>query len=64
MMSPYRHRRHDACDTPAATHSRGHQFVPRYAEGFSHFVTSKTAPIAFGWSDCWVGLAVLSQSSI
>src|SRR5215211_8826169 len=26
-------------------------------EGFSHFVTSMTAPIAFGWSDCRVGLS-------
>ena len=26
-------------------------------EGFSHFVTSMTAPIASGWSVCWVGLA-------
>ena len=29
----------------------------RIIEGFSHFVTSMTAPIAFGWSDCRVGLA-------
>jgi hypothetical protein len=26
-------------------------------EGFSHFVTSMTAPVASGWSDCRVGLA-------
>src|ERR1700716_365706 len=26
-------------------------------EGFSHFVTSVTAPIASGWSGCRVGLA-------
>jgi hypothetical protein len=26
-------------------------------EGFSHFVTSRTAPIASGWSGCRVGLA-------
>jgi hypothetical protein len=26
-------------------------------EGFSHFVTSMTAPIASGWSVCRVGLA-------
>src|SRR6266436_3870588 len=26
-------------------------------EGFSHLVTSTTAPIASGWSDCRVGLA-------
>jgi hypothetical protein len=27
------------------------------AEGFSHFVTSMTAPVASGWSGCRVGLA-------
>ena len=27
------------------------------SEGFSHFVTSMTAPIASGWSGCRVGLA-------
>jgi hypothetical protein len=26
-------------------------------EGFSHFVTSMTAPIASGWSGCRVGLS-------
>src|SRR6202022_2074463 len=26
-------------------------------EGFSHFVTSMTAPIASGWSDCRVGFS-------
>jgi hypothetical protein len=26
-------------------------------EGFSHFVTSMTAPIASGWSGCRMGLA-------
>ena len=26
-------------------------------EGFSHFVTSMTAPIASGWGGCRVGLA-------
>jgi len=26
-------------------------------EGFGHFATSMTAPIASGWSDCRVGLA-------
>jgi hypothetical protein len=25
--------------------------VTRYTEGFSHFVTSMTAPVASGWSD-------------
>jgi hypothetical protein len=38
-------------------HSRCHQFVTRITEGFSHFVTSMTAPVASGWSDCRVGLA-------
>src|SRR5271170_847348 len=38
-------------------HSRGHQFVARYTEGFSHFVTSMPAPVASGWSGCRVGLA-------
>ena len=32
-------------------------FVARYTEGFSHFVTSMTAPVASGWSGCRVGLA-------
>ena len=31
--------------------------MTRYIEGFSHFVTSMTAPVAFGWSDRRVGLA-------
>jgi len=31
--------------------------VTRYTEGFSHFVTSMTAPVASGWSDGRVGLA-------
>ena len=38
-------------------HSRCHQFVARLPEGFSHFVTSMTAPVASGWSGCRVGLA-------
>jgi hypothetical protein len=28
-----------------------------HAEGFSHFVTPMTAPVASGWSSCRVGLA-------
>src|SRR5271156_3955937 len=28
-----------------------------HSEGFSHFVTSMTAPVASGWSGCRVGLA-------
>ncbi len=31
--------------------------MTRYTEGFSHFVTSMTAPVASGWSDRRVGLA-------
>jgi hypothetical protein len=31
--------------------------VTCYTEGFSHFVTSMTAPVASGWSGCRVGLA-------
>ena len=35
-----------------------HQFVTRYTEGYSHFVTSMIAPVASGWSDsCRAGLA-------
>src|SRR4029453_16424681 len=37
--------------------SRCHHFVARLSEGFSHFVTSMTAPVASGWSGCRVGLA-------
>jgi hypothetical protein len=32
-------------------------FVTRLTEGFSHLVTSMTAPVASGWSGCRVGLA-------
>jgi hypothetical protein len=39
------------------THSRCHQFVTRITKGFSHFVTSMTAPVASGWSGCLAGLA-------
>src|SRR3984957_16375572 len=38
-------------------HSSGHLYVTSYTEGFSHFVTSMTAPVASGWSGCRVGLA-------
>src|SRR5271167_92314 len=37
-------------------HSRSHLYVTSYAEGFSHFVTSMTAPVASGWSVRRVGL--------
>ena len=35
----------------------GHLYVTCYTEGFSHFVTSMTAPVASGWSVRRVGLA-------
>ena len=38
-------------------HSRCHLFVARLPEGFSHFVTSMTAPVASGWSVRRVGFA-------
>jgi hypothetical protein len=38
-------------------HSRRHLYVTCYTEGFSHFVTSMTTPVASGWSGCRVGLA-------
>src|SRR5271168_4507970 len=38
-------------------HSRRHLSVTSYTEGFSHFVTSMTAPVASGWSVRRVGLA-------
>jgi hypothetical protein len=33
-------------------------------EGFSHFVTSMTAPIASGWSGCRVGFAPTGKRSL
>ena len=36
-------------------HSRRHLYVTSYTEGFSHFVTSMTAPVASGWSVRRVG---------
>ena len=38
-------------------HSRRHLYVTCDTEGFSHFVTSLTAPVASGWSVRRVGLA-------
>src|ERR1700678_1731161 len=38
-------------------HPRRHLYVTSYTEGFSHFVTSMTAPVASGWSVRRVGLA-------
>ena len=32
-------------------------FRDTLSEGFSHFVTSMTAPVASGWSGCRAGLA-------
>src|SRR5450759_3362173 len=32
-------------------------FCDTLSEGFSHFVTSMTAPVASGWSGCRVGFA-------
>ncbi len=39
------------------THLRRHLYVTCYTEGFNHFATSMTAPVASGWSVCRVGLA-------
>ena len=43
-------------DAPVVIHN---QFLPNglVTEGFSHFVTSMTAPVASGWSGRRVGLA-------
>ena len=38
-------------------HARGHLYVTCYTEGFSHFVSSMTAPVASGWSGCRVGFS-------
>ena len=38
-------------------HSRCHQVVARFTEGFNRFVTSTVAPVASGWSSCRVGLS-------
>ncbi len=37
--------------------------MTRYTEGFSHFVTSMTAPVASGWSDDRVGFAPTGKSA-
>jgi hypothetical protein len=36
--------------------------VTRFPEGFSHFVTSMTAPVASGWSNCRVGFAPTAKA--
>jgi hypothetical protein len=41
--------------------ARRHLYVTSYAEGFSHFVTSMTAPVASGWSVRRVGLALTGK---
>jgi hypothetical protein len=45
-------------------HSRGHLYVTCYTEGFSHFVSSMTAPVASGWSGCRVGLHPLEGAAL
>src|SRR3979409_2308200 len=54
---------HTPCQSPGAltrvaacTLARSPIWCP-LSEGFSHFVTSMTAPIASGWSDCRVGFS-------
>jgi hypothetical protein len=44
-------------------HSRRHLYVTCYTEGFSHFVTSMTAPVASGWS-VWWGLRPLESAAL
>ena len=49
----------------AAAHSRRHLYVTSYTGGFSHFVTSMTAPVASGWSGCRVqGLHPLESAAL
>ncbi len=43
--------------------SRGSPIRDTLSEGFSHFVTSMTAPVASGWSDGRVGLAPTGKAS-
>jgi hypothetical protein len=38
--------------------------VTRYTEGFSHFVTSMTAPVASGWSVRRVDLHPLESAAL
>ena len=44
-------------------HSRRHLYVTCYTEGFSHFVTSMTAPVASGWSVAGWGLHPLESAA-
>jgi hypothetical protein len=39
-------------------------YVTSYTEGFGHFVTSMTAPVASGWSGRRVGLAPLESAAL
>jgi hypothetical protein len=38
--------------------------VTSYPKGFSHFVTSMTAPVASGWSGRRVGLHALESAAL
>ena len=55
LSSPPRLRltQHSRC----GLHTRAVTIRDMSIEGFSHFITSMTAPIASGWSGCRVGLA-------
>ena len=44
-------------------HSRSHLYVTSYTAGFSHFVTSMTAPVASGWSFAGWGLHPLESAA-
>src|SRR5271166_6490258 len=44
-------------------HSRRHLYVTSYTAGFSHFVTSMTAPVASGWSFAGWGLHPLESAA-
>jgi len=44
-------------------HSRSHLYVTSYTAGFSHFVTSMTAPVASGWSVRRVGSHPLESAA-
>jgi hypothetical protein len=54
-----RHAQRSLALRPA--HSRGHLYVTSYTEGFSHFVTSMTAPVVSGWSGRRVGLPPIGK---
>jgi hypothetical protein len=45
--------------------ARGYAMLARrgYTEGFSHFVTSMTAPVTSGWSGCRLGLPPLESAA-